>query len=103
MWRRRRQRRTTASSARRPDRGYLSTGRTTAARPGLVALKRRLSDIVHRRIVADAKAVKTGPGGHVGATLQSSAANLNPMVDTSEKSLSGPAEPRHRTPLLTAS
>jgi transposase len=51
----------------------------------------------------DAKNAETGPGGHVGATLQSSAADLIPTIDTSEKSLPGPAEPQPRTPLLAAS
>jgi transposase len=67
------------------------------------ALKRRLSDVVYRQMVNDAKHVETGPGGHVGATLHSSAADLIPMIDTSEKSLPGPAEPKPRTPLLAAS
>ncbi len=67
------------------------------------ALKRRLSDVVYRQMVNDAKNVETGPGGHVGATLQSSAADLIPMIDTSDKSLPGPAEPQPRTPLLAAS
>jgi hypothetical protein len=40
----------------------------------LRALKRRLSDVVYRQMGADAKLARTGPGGHVGATLQSSAA-----------------------------
>jgi transposase len=67
------------------------------------ALKRRLSDVVYRQMINDAKTVETGPGGHVGATLQSSAADLIPMIDTSEKSLPGPAEHQPRTPLLAAS
>jgi transposase len=67
------------------------------------ALKRRLSDVVYRQMVNDARHVETGPGGHVGATLQSSAADQIPMIDTSEKSLPGPAKPQPRTPLLAAS
>ena len=63
-------------------------------------LKRRLSDIVYRQMVADAKRIGTGPGGHVGATLQSSAADPIPMIDTSEKSLPGPATPQPKTPLM---
>jgi transposase len=63
-------------------------------------LKRRLSNLVYKQMVADAKTAGTGPGGHVGATLQSSAADPIPMVDTSDKSLPGPAEPQPRTPLL---
>lgn len=46
------------------------------------ALKRRLSDIVYKRMVADARRIETGPGGHVGATLQSSAADPIPMAGT---------------------
>jgi hypothetical protein len=67
------------------------------------ALKRRLSDIVYKRMVADARRLATGPGGHVGATLQSSAADHNPMIDTSEKSLPGPAKTHHRTDLAATS
>ena len=67
------------------------------------ALKRRLSDVVYQQMVDDAKNAETGPGGHAGATLQSSAADPIPTVDTSEKSLPGPAEPQPRTPLLATS
>ena len=55
-------------------------------------LKRRLSDIVYKQMITDAKQARTGPGGHVGATLQSSAADPIPMVNTSEQSLPGPAD-----------
>jgi transposase len=70
------------------------------------ALKRRLSDVVYRQMLRDAEtAVSTGasPGGQAGATLQSSAADPNHQVNTSEQSLPGPAEPQPRTPLLAAS
>jgi hypothetical protein len=66
----------------------------------LRALKRRLSDIVYKHMVADTRRARTGPGGHVGATLQSSAADPIPRAGTSEKSLPGPAEPKPRTPLM---
>jgi transposase len=66
-------------------------------------LKRRLSDIVYKQMITDAKQVRTGPGGHVGATLQSSAADPIPMVNTSEQSLPGPADIQPRTPLPAAS
>ena len=56
-------------------------------------LKRRISDVVYRQLVADAQAVdETGPGGHCGATLESSAADLLPHIDTSDQLLPGPAE-----------
>jgi transposase len=66
----------------------------------LRALKRRLSDVVYRQMLADAKRLETGPGGHAGATLTSSAADPIPMIDTSDKSLPGPAGPQPRTPLM---
>jgi hypothetical protein len=41
----------------------------------LRCLKRRLSDAVYRRLIADAAAAQaTSPGGHQGATTSSSAA-----------------------------
>jgi transposase len=79
----------------------LAAGKTSME--AMRALKRRLSDIVYRQMVNDARHVETGPGGHVGATLQSSAADLIPMIDTSDKSLPEPAEPQPRTRLLAAS
>jgi transposase len=65
-------------------------------------LKRRLSDVIYRQLVADAqraadteaaKEAGTGPGGHCGATHQSSAVDLPPHIDTSDQPLPGPAEP----------
>lgn len=44
------------------------------------ALERRLSNVVYQDMVADAKRVRTGPGGQTGATLQSSAAGPNPTA-----------------------
>jgi hypothetical protein len=59
-------------------------------------LKRRLSDVVYRQLVADADThreqhTQAGPGGHPGATLPSSAADLPPDIGTSDQSLPGPA------------
>jgi transposase len=64
----------------------------------LRCLKRRLSDVIYRRLVADAQAGEvrtggTGPGGHCGAALQSSAVDLPPHIDTSDQPLPGPADP----------
>jgi transposase len=67
------------------------------------ALKRRLSDVVYRRMLTDAKKAATGPGGQVGATSQSSAADPIPKVNTSEQSLPGPANHHPRTLLPAAS
>ncbi len=81
-------------------------------------LKRRLSDVVYRQMVADAEATTeavaevleqeetaveepvdrpvevvlvTGPGGQAGATAGSSATGSDPGAGSSEKSLPGPA------------
>jgi len=55
-------------------------------------LRRRLSDVVYRQLAADARALhQTGPGGHSGATLSSSAAGLPPVTGTSDQPLPGPA------------
>jgi transposase len=71
----------------------LAAGKTPME--ALRCLKRRLSDVVYRRLVADAKARadETGPGGHCGASLQSSAVDLPPHIDTSDQPLPGPAQP----------
>lgn len=67
-------------------------------------LKRRLSDIVYRALLDDYVATKaTGPGGHRGATLKSSAAGSHPHTDTSEKSLPGPINRKRTTTLATVS
>jgi transposase len=60
------------------------------------ALKRRLSDIVYHQLVSDQKRLRhkvkvADPGGQTGAATDSSAADSNPNVDASEKSLPGPA------------
>ena len=59
-------------------------------------LKRRLSDVVYRQLVADAgertsTVEEAGPGGHSGATLLSSAADLTPDIGSSDQPLPGPA------------
>jgi transposase len=53
----------------------------------LRCLKRRLSDVVYRHLIDDAAA--KSPGGQSGASLQSSATDLIPMVSTSEQPLPG--------------
>jgi transposase len=71
-------------------------------------LKRRISDALYRQLVADARASETGPGGHCGASLTSSAVDLPPHIDTSDQPLPGPAKPTlqpqsltRKTPALT--
>jgi len=53
-------------------------------------LKRRLADHVWRVMVTDERRA-AGPGGHSGAATNSSAADPTPPVNSSEKSLPGPA------------
>ena len=58
----------------------------------LRCLKRRLSDVLYRQLVADTATTKeAGPEGHSGAATESSAVDSNPGIDASEKSLPGPA------------
>ena len=72
----------------------------------LRCLKRRLSDVVYRQLVADAGTadlgatldaltnLEAGPGGHSGASSQSSAADLStPVIGSSDQPLPGPAAP----------
>jgi transposase len=61
-------------------------------------LKRRLSDIVYRTMTRDAAPPAAGPGGQTGAAIPSSAADPNPKVNTSEKSLPGPVNHHPKTP-----
>ncbi|MFC7362477.1 IS110 family transposase [Nocardioides astragali] len=78
----------------------LAAGKTPME--ALRCLKRRLSDVVYRQLVADAERTQqphdAGPGGHCGATLQSSAVDSHPLIDTSDQPLPGPAQPTLRRP-----
>jgi transposase len=64
-------------------------------------LKRRISDAVYRQLLADTRRAaleapetsEADPGGHCGATLTSSAADLPPHIGTSDQPLPGPAHP----------
>jgi len=58
----------------------------------LRCLKRRLSDVVYRCLIRDADQQNgAGPGGHQGATTNSSAAGSTPTTGSSDKSLPEPA------------
>jgi len=58
----------------------------------LRCLKRRLSDVVYRQLIADHRTnEKASPGGHLGTATGSSATDSHPIIGTSEKSLPGPA------------
>ncbi len=74
----------------------LAAGKTPME--ALRCLKRRLSDVIYRQLVADARRHQqrrdeAGPGGHCGATQESSAVDLPPHIDTSDQPLPGPAHP----------
>jgi transposase len=73
-----------------PGRAYYQRKRAAGKshKEALRCVKRRLSDVVYRQLLRDAKAA--GPGGHPGATLQSSAAGPTPTAGSSDKSLPGP-------------
>ena len=81
---------------RRPDsagRAYydtkIATGKTH--NEAMRCLKRRLADHVWRRMIRDERTQEADPGGHPGATLQSSATGSTPTTSSSDKSLPEPA------------
>jgi transposase len=89
-----------------PGRAYYQRKRAAGKshREALRCLKRQLSDAVYRQLVRDAQPnEETGPGGHPGATLQSSAAGSTPTTDSSDKSLPEPVgtDPTNPTPRST--
>ena len=61
-------------------------------------LKRRLADHVWRTMTADERRLAASPGGHPGATLQSSAAGTTPSTSSSDKSLPRPATQQSKRP-----
>ena len=71
------------------------------------ALKRRLSNVVFARMLADQTrrdhALATGPGGHLGNDSDSSAAGSQPNTGSSDKPLPGPANSKPRTLVPAAS
>ena len=68
------------------------------------ALKRRLSDVIYRTMLADSiRPLAAGPGGHPGTTLESSAAGSHPDTGTSNQSQPGPAASELTTALATIS
>jgi transposase len=95
------------TEGRRYYRRKLAEGKTRME--AMRCLKRRISDAVYRQLLADARAaaiaaenepadplateVCASPGGHCGASHQSSAVDLPPHIDTSDQPLPGPAKP----------
>ena len=88
-------------------RAYYRRKRAEGKKPleAIRCLKRRISDAIYRQLVADAHAAaqtaepqgggqaSAGPGGHCGASQESSAVDLPPPIDTSDQPLPGPAQP----------
>jgi len=83
-------------------RAYYRRKRADGKKPmeAMRCLKRRISDAIYRQLVADAQRavaadaveeIGAGPGGHCGATQESSAVDLPPHIDTSDQPLPGPA------------
>ena len=62
----------------------------------LRCLKRRLSDVIYQQLQRDRYRMGTGPGGHMGATLSSSAAGSAPTASSSDQSLPGPVPANSR-------
>jgi transposase len=88
---------------RNPTEGRAYYDRKVASGKGTMeamrCLKRRLSDIVYRRMLDDAiTQTVTGPGGHRGTTTDSSVTDSHPHAGSWEKSLPGPATTHPRTP-----
>src|SRR3954447_9753506 len=85
-------------------RAYYRRKRAAGKKPmeAMRCLKRRISDAIYRQLVADAQraaraappgTLSASPGGHCGASQESSAVDLPPHIDTSDQPLPGPARP----------
>src|ERR671911_1080472 len=86
---------------RSPGRAYyerkLAEAKTN--KEALRCLKRRISDVVYRQLLADAeRQAKAGPGGQTGTTLQSSVTGPTPTAGSSDKPQPGPATEATPTP-----
>ena len=81
--------------------GKKAAGKTSME--AMRALKRRLSNVVYARMLADQKRREaTDPGGHSGTTLQSSVTDLTPDVGSSDKPQPGPTNQEPKAPVPTA-
>ncbi|GAB2630346.1 IS110 family RNA-guided transposase [Nocardia goodfellowii] len=66
------------------------------------ALKRRLSNVVYTRMLADQQRCElAGPGGQSGTTTDSSATGSNPSTDPSDKPQPGPNKQANPAPAST--
>ena len=79
-------------------RDYYRRKRAAGKKPkeAIRCLKRRISDAVYKQLVADApRAESADPGGHCGASKESSAVDLPPHIDTSDQPLPDPHTRRY--------
>jgi len=81
-------------------RAYYRRKRAEGKKPleAIRCLKRRISDAIYRQLLTDAQRAVgrdpgAGPGGHCGASQESSAVDPPPHIDTSDQPLPGPAKP----------
>jgi transposase len=82
-------------------RAYYRRKRAEGKKPmeAMRCLKRRISDAIYRQLVADAQHVESAdPGGHCGASQESSAVDLPPLIDTSDQPLPDPQPRRYAAP-----
>ena len=85
-------------------RTYYRRKRAAGKKPqeALRCLKRRISDALYKQLVADAiRAQGADPGGHCGASQESSAVDLPPLIDTSDQPLPDPHTRRYAAPPAT--
>ena len=89
-------------------RAYYRRKRAEGKKPleAIRCLKRRISDALYRQLLTDAQRAAraelvTGPGGHCGASQESSAAGSHPHTGTSDQPLPGPATPTLQPPRPT--
>ncbi len=82
-------------------RDYYRRKRAAGKKPqeAIRCLKRRISDAIYKQLVTDAlRAEGAGPGGHCGASQESSAVDLPPHIDTSDQPLPDPHYRRYAAP-----
>jgi len=65
-------------------------------------LKRRISDAIYKQLLADADRAGADPGGHCGASQESSAVDLPPAHRHFGSATPGPATPTLRRPATTS-
>jgi transposase len=85
-------------------RAYYRRKRAAGKKPqeALRCLKRRISDAIYKQLVKDAARVGgADPGGHCGASQESSAVDLPPRIDTSDQPLPDPQTRRYAAPAAT--